>query len=234
MGLWCAQSLAQSGLSVQEGFESFICPLNQQVFVQNTASFSHAEGWMLDMQPYGQTAAVPDLPECPDSGFVLYKEHFAQADLQALQVLVQQSGFKQLAPYYRAYLMAKHLQEPLLLQIQLLQQASWQSASAHQEELLVLLEKVLEDASLSEHLRLKHLLLKAEYERRLGHFDAARRSTALAEAFPEEVLRFFKPIVNCEKELIASQSRQASPIPDERKQIVCGQTVAADSLRRVY
>lgn len=221
--LSCSVTWAQLHQQVEE---DFVCPLDQRPFTQNISVSTRANGLMLDMKPYGQEVDLWPLPECPGNGFVLYKENFSTAELQSLKSLVKQARFSQQPLYYRAYLMARQVQEPLLLQIRLLQQASWQTSGQYQQELLQLLEQLLANtAVLSEHAHLKYLLLKAECERRLGQFAAAQRSIEAADAFPEDARKFFLPILTCEKELIVRQARNSSPIPNERTHTACGQSI---------
>ena len=234
MGLACAQApVVASALQHTNGQEAsdpgavqeviLACPLGGQSFNYRVARFSVARGYALDMQPYG-TADLPWLlPECPGNGFVLYKQRFSTTEVQRLRSVVEQRGFAVHPVYYRAFLMARTLEEPLQLQLQLLQRATWRGGSPYRYQALSLLERLLADSAQTERARLDLLLLQAEYQRRLGQFEAAQRSVELAVVVEPEVLKTAKSILQCQQELIAQKNRHASPIPG--KQARCGDRI---------
>ena len=204
--------------------ETIICPLNGQPFDFRFGRFSVARGVTLDMQPYGAPDLPWSLPECPSSGFVVYKQTFSDAEVARLRPVVQQPGFDTQPVYARAYQMAHALGEPLPLQLRLLQMAAWRGGDVYRLQALPLLEQILADSRQSERARIDYLLLQAEYLRRLGRFEQAQRSIDLAATGDPEIIRMVRPILQCQNELLAEKTRRPSPVPGNTTR--CGDLIS--------
>lgn len=209
-------------VAVQE--ETIACPLGGQTFSFRVDRFSTAKGITLDMLPYGADDLPWPLPECPDNGFVVYKQNFSAAEVRRLRPLIKQHGFASKPVYARAFLMTHALGEPLPLQLRLLQVAAWRGGDRYRRQALPVLARLLKDRMQTERSRLDYLLLQAEYQRRLGRFAHAQQSIGMADMVAPEVLEPLKPVLECQKTLIAQKVRRASPIPAEH--VRCGDPIS--------
>ena len=209
--------------AANETEEDFICPAGGKAFTQILPDTGKAMGYMLDMQPYGAVVSPLPLPICPDNGFVIYKDKFSAAEVNALLPLLEDSGFQKQPVHYRAFLMMQHLQEPLPRQLRMPQEASWNGPDSYRQQALALLEQILRDDKLSVRARLDYLLLKAEFERRIGQFDQASATLQTAETLKPASLAFFAGIIQCQRNLIHTKNRKTAPTPNER--ISCGQNI---------
>ena len=109
--------------------------------------------------------------------------------------------------------MAHALNDPLSLQLRLLQIAAWQGGDEYRLEALPLLEQAIADKNISERARLDYLLLQAEYLRRLGRFEQAQQSVDMVSAANPEIIQYLKSILQCQKQLIAEKNNRPSPVP---------------------
>ncbi len=207
---------------VQE--EAIACPLGGQTFGFRVDRFSTAKGRTLDMLPYGADDLPWPLPECPDNGFVVYKQNFSATEVRRLRPLIQQHGFASRPVYARAFLMARALGEPLPLQLRLLQVAAWRGGDRYRQQALPVLSRLLNERTQTERSRMDYLLLQAEYQRRLGRFAHAQQSIDMTDMVAPEMLEPLKPVLECQKTLIAQRIRRASPIPAEH--VRCGDPIS--------
>ena len=212
------------GHRVMAQYETIACPLGGKIFSFRMDRFSTAKGIALDMQPYGAEDLPWPLPQCPDNGFVLYKQKFSPAEVRRLRPLVKQLGFASKPVYARAFLMARALNEPLLLQLRLLQVAAWRGGDRYRQQALPVLARLLKERTQTERSQLDYLLLQAEYQRRLGRFAHAQQSVDMAAMAVPEVLEPLMPVLECQKTLIARKIRRASPIPAEHAR--CGDPIS--------
>lgn len=223
-GVVSAQSRAQQ-------LEEFTCPLNGALFTHDVAYHAQADGFMLDMQPYGKQFVYRRLPQCPNSAFVMYKDRFSKKEMRRLRVLLGQAGFAQQPQAYRVYRMMQAAGEPLIRQVWALQQATWLGKPAYKAELVQLLNRYLAQTHIRPRSRLMHLLLKVEMQRRLGQFQAAQKTMQTVDvllATDEKLRPAIKHIYTCEQQLIIQSNAKPSPMPSD--DVLCGARVPQPSL----
>lgn len=210
--------------------ESFACPLTGKSFDYDIAYYAQADGFMLDMQPYGAQFIYRTLPQCPNSAFVMYKDRFSKQEIRRLRTLVTQAGFYQQPQAYRVYRMMRTAGEPLIRQIWALQQATWIGEPAYKAQLVHLLDGYLAQPGIRPRSRLIHLLLKVEMQRRLGRFQAAQKTMQAVDMVlvADEKLRpAIEHIYTCEKQLITQRNAKPSPMPSD--DVLCGAHVPQPS-----
>lgn len=203
--------------------ETFTCPLTGVSFDYDVAYHAQADGFMLDMQPYGKQFKYRTLPECPNSAFVMYKDHFSKKEVRRLRPLVKQAQFAQQPQAYRVYRMMQTAGEPLIRQVWALQQATWVGKPAYKAELVRLLNRYLAQTHIRPRSRLMHLLLKVEMQRRLGQFQAAQTTMQAVDAVllaDEKLHPAIAHIYTCQQQLIGQANAKPSPMPND--DIPCG------------
>ncbi len=206
-----------------EGEEDFICPVDGVAFTQKLPPAGTALGYMLDMQPFGDIQTPAPLPVCPRNGFVIYKDTFSAAEMDKAIAVLGQPEYKKAPTHYRAYLLMQKIGEPLESQLRMLQEASWNGPDSYREQVLRLLAPVLAQDKLTDKARLHHLLLKAEFERRLGRFAQAQQTLQQAESLKPGSLKFYSDIIQCQRSLMQQNNRKTAPMPNEK--FSCGQAV---------
>jgi len=84
----------------------------------------------LDLKPIGYIGAPPELPVCPDDGFVVFKDAFSKGEVERLRPWVESQEFRRLASeestYYRKAATLRRLGAPSSEVAWALVQASWQ------------------------------------------------------------------------------------------------------------
>ena len=203
--------------------EDFICPVDGIAFTQKLPAAGTAQGYMLDMQPFGDVKAPAPMPACPRNGFVIYKDTFSAQEIEKIIPLLDTPAYKQAPTPYRAYLMMQKVGEPLESQLRKLQEASWNGPDSYREQALRLLGPILAQDKLTDKARLHHLLFKAELERRLGRFAQAQQTLQNAESLKPGSLKFYSGIIQCQRTLMQQNNRKTAPMPNEK--FSCGQAV---------
>lgn len=221
---WCLSAACLSlAYAADDAVEDFVCPVDGKAFTQTLPDAGKAAGYMLDMQPYGAVVSPLPLPVCPGNGFVIYKDKFSAAEIDALLPLLESPDFQNHSAHYRAFLMMRQLKEPLPQQLRMVQEASWSGPDSYRQQALLLLEQILRSSSLSVRARLDYMLLKAEFERRLGQFDQANATLQTLETLKPASLKYFVGIIQCQRRLIDAKNRKTAPTPNERTS--CGQNI---------
>ncbi len=106
------------------------CPLTGQTFTRQTVNSYSRFGMQLDLKPIGALVAPLPPPVCPDSGFVVYRENFSEADIAFFRALVATPEFQQIrarnTDYFVAAYEAEELDEEPAVVAFLLLQATWE------------------------------------------------------------------------------------------------------------
>lgn len=130
----------------------------------------------LDLKPIGPIGAPPELPVCPDDGFIVFKETFTPAELDRLRPWVGSDGFRAMtaseSTYYRYAETLRRLGQPSDQIAWRLVQASWQVERDRDKyaRYAALAVKELESLTANRDM----VMLAAELQRRTGQFDQAR------------------------------------------------------------
>lgn len=161
------------------------CPIGGKSFTTTTAMSGSQFGQNLDLKPIGAIVSPWPIPKCPENGFVLYKETFSSAELKRLEPFVLSETYQSLQKtetnYYLAAVLMKHLGAPLQETADALLKATWEAEGGpryktYAGEALAVFDLLATPASAAtpEQIASYHLLA-GEMERRLGHFDSAKR-----------------------------------------------------------
>ncbi len=106
-----------------------ICPVNDQKFTWTTTASYSTFGYELDGQPFGSWTFPLTIPQCPDSGFPVYRD-FSAAEKLTIRALVRTPEYvaiKDEASYYVLAFVMERLEQPEAIdKAWVLLQASWQ------------------------------------------------------------------------------------------------------------
>jgi hypothetical protein len=107
--------------------QSLRCPVGGKTFTATLQGSSSSFGQRPDGKPYSTVLAPP--PECPDNGFVFYKETYTPAEQAALTRLVLSPEYRGLrreaGAHYRRYWLMTQMAEPIDARAETLLVASW-------------------------------------------------------------------------------------------------------------
>lgn len=172
----------------------YTCPLDGKKFTAKSVMSQTRFGKCLDMKPFGALVAPMPLPKCPESGFVMYKAKFSDAELAKIRAYVASKEYQELRKVNTDYAMAALIQglldEPVAQRAFTLLQASWEAKSSTQyKEYALEAVKVLRGilnhpkAEIKKEQRIAMSFVLGELLRRLGEFEAAEKhfSTLLSE-----------------------------------------------------
>ena len=129
----------------------------------------------LDLKPIGPIGAPPELPVCPDDGFIVFKEKFTAAELDRLRPWVGSDEFRALtaseSTYYRYAETLRRLGQSDQVAWRLVQ-ATWQVDRDREKYARYAAAAVKELETLAANRDM--VMLAAELQRRTGQFDQAR------------------------------------------------------------
>jgi hypothetical protein len=121
---------AQTAAPAAPAVRTMTCPIGGGSFKFTAVAPPLVTGERPDGRPYGNVAFPLKLPECPDSGLVLYKEYDA-GEVAKLEPLVAAEAYRALrkedTQYYRAYWLMREMGEPPERYLWALLQASWEA-----------------------------------------------------------------------------------------------------------
>lgn len=139
----------------------------------------------LDRKPIGPIGAPPEVPVCPDDGFIVFKESFSEAELATLRPWIGSDDYKKLTAsettYFRYAETLRRLGRPSDEIGWRLVQASWQVERGPERYRRYVAAAVRELETGSG----ETLLLAAELERRTGQFDSARAKLEKLQKQPD-------------------------------------------------
>ncbi|NVJ97354.1 MAG: hypothetical protein HWE25_04325 [Alphaproteobacteria bacterium] len=177
---FCSQPTTASILDTSE----FTCPLDGEVFEATTAMSGTSWGQRFDLKQLGPIYQPWPKPKCPTSGFVMYRDNFSEAELNALKTFIWSDHYQQLKTKHTPHFLAALTEEKLGTKgwpvVWLYLQATWETDGTDGPQQVSYLEKLKEVLSLyvdgleagsDEWLTGK--LLLANTQRRLGHFVSA-------------------------------------------------------------
>ena len=72
------------------------CPLDGERFSYMTTAAYTTSGERPDGRPYSSSQLLLNLPECPRSGFVVFKEEFTPAEVDRIRPLVESQEYRAL------------------------------------------------------------------------------------------------------------------------------------------
>lgn len=108
------------------------CPIGGKKFKTSSMASNSYFGQRPDGRPYSPMPVTP-LFECPDNGFVLYKEKFSQDEIARLTPLVASAEYQAMrqteTQYYRAWWLMEQVGASRLGRISNLMVAGWESDS---------------------------------------------------------------------------------------------------------
>ena len=110
--------------------QDFVCPVGGEKFTANVIGSHSSWGQRPDGRRYGTSPVIP-LTECPQNGFVYFKQEFSKAESERLAPLVLSAEYQAMrdgdAPHFRGWwLMSKTEQDPFDT-VWMLLVASWES-----------------------------------------------------------------------------------------------------------
>jgi hypothetical protein len=153
-----------------------VCPFTGKKFSGRIDTSATHFCVRLDLKPIGATGAPPELPVCPDDGFIVFKETFTGAELERLRPWVRSDEFRIMtaneSTYYRYAETLRRLGQPSKQIAWRLVQASWQVDNDREKYARYATAAVKELEALAADPNM--VLLAAELERRTGRFDGAR------------------------------------------------------------
>jgi hypothetical protein len=161
-----------------------VCPIGGAVFTTYSAMSGTQTGQYLDFKPWGRVIAPSPLPQCPDNGFVVYKERFSAAELARLQPYVLSDQYRALikteTPYYLAAKLQEQASEDIRAIAGTLLRATWEAEDAsryarYAAAALNAYEQALRNYGPHNPERIQMELIAGELERRQGRFAEARR-----------------------------------------------------------
>lgn len=212
--------------------QDFICPIGGETFSQVMDMSGTSYGQMLNLKPFGPTAAPWRLAVCPGNQFVMYKDKFTDEEIKVLSAYVESPAYQKIikeTTYYRAAQLKRLTQEPTANIAYTLLQATWQSSSSSylQEALdeykkyIVELESGKDRAAFtSDEAWVNAQLIALQLERSTEQFDAAQeRLKQLADVgiFKDDT-KVFKRILDLQKKLVAEKDAFITyQIPDAER-----------------
>ncbi len=191
------------------------CPIDGEKFRADQAASYTVAGQFLDMKPFGAMIAPPQLPKCPTSGFLIYKENFSEAEIQTLKEFVSSNQWRRLigrnTDYYLIAKLRAHLGEtPAQLKFVLLQ-ATWEPKSQpkyrqYAKTALEAYNEALKEEYVDRQQWLSDQLVAGELERRLRQFDKALIRFASLENDPDMQSSRFREILELQLKLINAKN----------------------------
>jgi hypothetical protein len=110
--------------------KTFTCPLTGTTFEAKVEGSGTVFCQRLDLKPVGAISAPAPVPECPDDGFVLYRDPFSRRELKRLRPWIQsdhyQAVLRQESTHFRMAEMMKRLDQPAFDVGWAYLRASWQ------------------------------------------------------------------------------------------------------------
>lgn len=110
--------------------QNFVCPIGGEKFTESVVGSNSTWGERPDGKPYGSLSIYP-LIECPENGFIMFKEEWTEQELSILKDAISTAEFENMrqseTSYYRLWwLRSKIAKDPIALADALLN-ASWES-----------------------------------------------------------------------------------------------------------
>lgn len=161
----------------------YVCPVGGERFSASTMGSGTVFGHFLDGRAHGAIQSPWPLVECPGNGFLLFRETFGKAELEALGAYVQSDDYQRLrtteTSYWRLAQLLRVIDAPAAEQAGALQRASWQASPAQYPRYVAAASAAFarqcpdgETARDGQWLYCQMLL--GEWERRLSRFEPAR------------------------------------------------------------
>lgn len=161
----------------------YVCPVGGERFSASTMGSGTVFGHFLDGRAHGAIQSPWPLVECPGNGFLLFRETFGKAELEALGAYVQSDDYQRLrtteTSYWRLAQLLRVIDAPAVEQAGALQRASWQASPAQYPRYVAAASAAFarqcpdgETARDGQWLYCQMLL--GEWERRLSRFEPAR------------------------------------------------------------
>ena len=161
----------------------YVCPVGGERFSASTMGSGTVFGHFLDGRAHGAIQSPWPLVECPGNGFLLFRETFGKAELEALGAYVQSDDYQRLrtteTSYWRLAQLLRVIDAPAVEQAGALQRASWQASRAQYPRYVAAASAAFarqcpdgETARDGQWLYCQMLL--GEWERRLSRFEPAR------------------------------------------------------------
>ncbi len=88
--------------------KTFTCPLDGRTSTYRAVNSYSQFGMQLDLRPIGALVAPVPLPICMDSGFVIYRDDFDDAEIALSRRLVQTPEFRALREFETDYFVAAY------------------------------------------------------------------------------------------------------------------------------
>jgi hypothetical protein len=127
--LTAAPAAAEQAAAGAPPAATIACPVGGKSFDYRPAPPGPAAGLRADGKPYS-ARALPEPPECPDNGLVLYKA-YSPEEAAKLEPLIASAAYKALrkedVSYYRAYWLMREMGEEPRSALFVLLQAAWQA-----------------------------------------------------------------------------------------------------------
>jgi hypothetical protein len=162
-----------------------VCPFTGTRFSGRIDSSGTRFCTRLDRKPIGPIGSPPEVPVCPDDGFIVFKESFSEAELATLRPWIGSDDYKKLTAsettYFRYAETLRRLGGPSEEVGWRLVQASWQVEREPERYKRYVAAAVRELETGSG----ETLLLAAELERRTGQFDSARAKLERLQKQPD-------------------------------------------------
>ncbi len=201
----------------------FTCPIGEHTFKQLSPVSGTSFGSMLDYQQSGPITSPWMLPECPQDGFVLYKDTFTEKEIETLRPFVLSPEYQSMREIDTSYwLIAKCMKKlgvPRADRADTLLCATWQAKSEQQYrdyalETLAALEELLAKGGLDKERIETVRLLIGELYRRVGDFDQAKKIfTVLAEEPDFKGDALYMKIITLQLELIEAEDTDSHRMP---------------------
>jgi hypothetical protein len=216
--LACALAIPLSAASARiDAMIEYTCPIDGQTFKAMTPMSGTSFGARLDGRRIGPIAVPYPYPACPDSGFVLYRDHRKlDADYIArAKALVQTEDYQRIryseSMHYLAAWIAERMGEELPVIVGLLREAAWDAEGRGDRHITYLRAAATKlrawQAAQSEHNDgwLYRQILLAELLRQAGDYGEARRALNDTPRAPVEAYIDKHPKL---KELVAELRRR--------------------------
>ena len=170
-----ATALLAAGASATARLVERVCPLTGKKF-SGGSTWRARVAFTSTLKPIGVTGAPPELPVCPDDGFIVFKETFTAAELERLRPWVGSDEFRALtaseSTYYRYAETLRRLGQPSDQIAWRLVQATWQVDRDREKYARYAAAALKELENLAANRDM--VMLAAELQRHTGQFDQAR------------------------------------------------------------
>lgn len=170
----------------------------------------------LDLKPIGLVGAPPELPVCPDDGFIVFKKKFSAAELATLRPWVESEGYRTTTAnettYFRYAETLRRLGAPSDEVGWTLVQATWQveaEPARYRRYVAAAVSELAQGGRRSQ-------LLAAELERRTHQFDSARARLSKLEQDPG-VSEEERHVVRRELRLVAERDPSRHYLGDDEE-----------------